>query len=213
MSQKITNDAGEEIEVFTAAEVTEQVTKATEDTKKIANDEFGKTKAQIEAERDEAKKALGERTSEFGKFRKLNDETLAKLSIAERTIYENQKVADDREQIRVKKEQEDQAARVDVALRSKAGKDEKLFTKMKELWGAIQIDAVTPEQIENKTLMVLGAIQTTQPDLLASVSGFSSGRYVPPGTSSGDKKDSFADTERGKAAAKELGLDFEPKKK
>ncbi len=40
----------------------------------------------------------------------------------------------------------------------------------------------TPEQIEQKTMMILGAIGTTQPDLIATVNGFQGGTFVPPTT-------------------------------
>ena len=81
------------------------------------------------------------------------------------------------------------------------------------MWSIIGIDAVTPEQMDSKTKMILGAISQTEPDLLASVSGFSNGSFEPPVDKNASKTDgSFADTDKGKAIAADLGLTLEPKK-
>lgn len=206
MSKKIEDDNGDEIEVYTA----EEMKAATEAAIKTKEEEFGKTKIQIEAERDEAKKALGERTTEFGQFRKLKDEAVEKLSVAERTLYENQKyMAEDKEK-REKEEKDKIEKQVDATIRSKVGTDEKLFEKVKNLYSTIGIDATTPEEIEKKTLMSMGALNISEPNLLASI-GFSGGSFTPPGEKKDDDK-SFADTDRGKQGAGELGLKLEPDK-
>lgn len=208
MSQKITQDDGTEVEVFTADEVAAQVTAAA----KAKEDEFLPKLTQTETERDEARKALGERAGEFAQFRKLSDEAVAKLGVAERTIYENGLALQEAQEKNKKLESEKAQAMVDSALKAKAGNDTKLFDKMKELWNVIGVEATTPEQIEQKTLMVLGAIGTTQPDLLASVQGFQGGSYTPP-VEKKEGETSFADTEAGKTGAAELGLTLEVPKK
>lgn len=201
---KIINDDGDEIEVYTADEVKSQVETAV----KTKETEFTTVKTTLEQELTQAKDALGQRAGEFKNFRKLNDDVLAKLDIAQRTIYENGLAL---ENARVARETSDKALRegqIDAALRLKAGSDEKLLTKMKDMWNIIGIDAQTPEAIESKTRMILGAISTTEPDLMASVAGFRGGSWNPPEV---QKKDdttvnpSLA-TPAGQGFAKDLGL-------
>lgn len=209
---KIMGEDNQEIEVYTAAE---RDAFTAEEVKKKEEEFAGKSKAEIAvivAERDEARKALGERAGEFKQFRKLNDEALAKLSVAERTIYENGLLLQEEREKNKTAEKARIDAQVETALRGKAGTDEKLFGKMKEMYEVIAIEATTPEEIDRKTMMVLGALGTTQPDLVASVAGFSSGAFEPPKPKSDDDK-SFADTDAGKAAANSLGLLTEAPKK
>lgn len=212
MSQKMEVD-GKEIEVFTPEEVTAQIAAATTKAKEDAETEFGKIKTGLETELKDTKTALAERNTEFKNFRELSKDQLAKLTTTEQALYNNQKLLHDETLKREEGEKVSKQLQIDSALRAKAGKDDKLFGKLKELWPTLQIDAVTPEQIEQKTMMILGMINTTQPDLLASVAGFSGGSWTPPGVkqTSGDEK--FGETARGKAAANELGLEIEPKKK
>jgi hypothetical protein len=204
------NDDGNEIEVFTAEEVQAKIDAATTTAVKAKEDEFGKTKSQLDAELADARKALGERAGEFKQFRELHADVVAKLSLAERTIYENQLAQKKADDTRVADDKKRQDAVVDTVLRSKAGKDEKLFTKMKDTWGIINVNATTPEEIEKKVMMVLGAIQTTEPDLLAGVAGFSGSGYMPPKQKASGDEESFGNTEKGKAMAKDLGLTLEP---
>lgn len=209
MAQKITNDEGVEIEVYTADEVKAQ----TEIAVKAKIDEFGKIQATTEAERDEALKTLGERSGEFKQFRKLTEDQAGKLTLAERTIYENglllQKANDDR----VAADKRTRDTQIDSVLKSKAGNNEKLLAKMKDMWAIIGIEANTVEEMENKSKMILGAISTTEPDLVATIAGFSSnGSYLPPEENKGGNED-FSNTEKGKKAANELGLILETPKK
>ena len=163
-----------------------------------------------EAEIIEAKKALADRAGEFRQFRKLSDDSIAKLSITEKTLYDNNLLL--QEQMEKNKQLEKSAYenKIDSVLRSKAGNDEKLFQKMKDTWSIIGVDAQTPEQIELKSKMVLGAISVSEPNLVANTSGFSGG-YMPP-VPQGQAEKSFADTEQGKAFAADLGLITEIKK-
>lgn len=206
MSQKITNDEGVEIEVYTADEVKAQVDAGI----KTKEDEFGKTKAEIEKERDDARTALNERTGEIKSFRKLNDDTVAKLGVAERTIYENQKFLSEEKERRETAEKTALDNQVTAAIRAKVGTDENLFKKVKDMYAIIGIEANTQEEIDRKTLAALGALNTTEPNLLASVNGFGGGSYTPPAPA-GEQKN-FGDTDAGKALAGELGLTLEAKK-
>lgn len=164
-----------------------------------------------ESELEVAKKALGDRAGEFKNFRELHADVVAKLSVAERAIYENQLAQERR---RVEDEAALKTAREtarDNAIRAKSGTDEKLFGKMKDMYELIAVEANTAEQIENKVKMVLGAIGTTEPDLVASVAGFTGGGFQPP-TQTKETK-SFADTERGQQGMTELGLKLPEVKK
>lgn len=194
--------SGEEIEVYTAEEVQAKV--------QAKETEFGTIKTGLESELKNAKDALGDRAREFGQFRELHKDVVDKLDVAQRTIYENQKAQHDSQIARETEEKTRIGNQVDAALRAKSGTDEKLFTKMKEMWDVVTIDARTPEEIDRKTLMILGAIGQTEPDLVASIQGFSGGSYIPPKTTSVEP--GFGETEAGKGLAKDLGLDFVPPK-
>lgn len=203
---------GKEIEVYTADEYNQgiQAQVATE-VEKVKGEYLPKI-ATLETELGQTKQALSERSGEFQQFRKLNEETVAKLSVAERTIYENGLAL---EEGRIKREAAEKATlngQVDSAIRAKAGTDQKLFDKIKSMWSIIGVEATTAEQIENKTKMILGAISTTEPDLVASVQGFSGGSFAPPVTQNADDKKSFADTDKGKQGMNELGLNIPEKK-
>ena len=204
MCAKLYDESGEEVVgALSADEVTAKILEVT----KAKEDEYTPKLKEKEDELIKAKTALGERANQFATFRKLNDETVAKLTDAERIIYENGLALSKANDDRLAVEKKNQENLVETAIRAKSGTDEKLFNKMKDMWGMIGIEANTPEQIDQKTKMILGAISTTEPNLLASVSGFSNGSYMPP--KQGDEKkegESFADTEKGKKMGEELGL-------
>lgn len=207
---KAFNEDDEEIEVYTA----DDIKAAAEDATKKKDLEWAPKITALEGELALAKKSIGDRAGEFKQFRELHQDVVAKLSVAERTIYENQLAVEKR---RVEDETRNKTALEvarDNAIRAKAGTDEKIFTKMKDMWNIIGIQANTVEEIENKIKMVLGAISTTEPNLLASVAGFTGGSFKPP-ESEQEKEKSFADTEKGKMGMDELGLKIpvEEKKK
>lgn len=203
MSKKIVDESGAEIEVYTAEEVKAQLD--------VKETEFGAVKSALETELAGAKTALGDRAREFGQFRELNKELVDKLGVAERTIYENQKAAHEQQVARETEQASRVASQVETAIRAKVGTDEKLYVEMKKMYDMVGITATTPEEIERKTAMALGALGMAAPDLMASVVGFSGGSYTPPSVSTDEK--TFAQTDRGQAAAKELGLLTEVPKK
>ena len=205
---KIMNEDGAEIEVYTAAEVQA----AKDEVIKAKEAEYTPKIKEYEDNLAEAKKALGDRASEFSQFRKLSDAAVAKLSIAEKTLYDNQLLMEKMNNERKELEKKNLDTAVDNVIKSKVGTDEKVVAKVKELWGMFNIEATTPEQIENKTQMILGAIHSTQPDLLTSVRGFGSGSHLPPDKTGMEDK-SFGDTDKGKGLANELGLILEIPKK
>lgn len=204
---KYTDKDGNEVEAFSAEEVQAQV--ATAVTAKES--EFGKTKAQIEAERDEARVALSQRSGEFAQFRKLNEDQVKQLTEKDRIIYENGLALQQANEKAEKIQKDNLENTINGVIKAKAGDNEKLVTKIKDMWSLFGLEATTPEQIENKTKMIIGAIGSTEPDLVASVAGFSGG-FQPPVVQKKDGE-SFGDTERGKAAAAELGIILEAPKK
>lgn len=200
----IDETSGEEVEVYTADEVeaakTEAVTaKETELNPRIKT---------LEEELTGAKTALGQRANEFAQFRKLNDEQVAKLTETERQLYENGLVLEQERQKRITAEETTRTATVDGVIKVKSNGNQALADKMKEMWAVIDIDANTPEQIEAKATMVLGALSTTVPDLVAAANAFMGGSYTPPVTKP-KEGETFADSPEGKAAAAELGLTLE----
>lgn len=208
MTMKVTNDEGVEVEVYTA----DEMKAASEAAVQAKEKEFTPIKTKLETDLADATKALGERAGEFKQFRKLNDDVVVKLSVAERTIYENGLALQEAREKDEKRTKDDNARLVDTAIRAKVGTDEKLFTKVKDMYSLIGIEATTPEAVERKVLATLGAIGTTEPDLVASVAGFSGGSYIPPVVKK-EGEGSFADTEQGKRGAVELGLKLEADKK
>lgn len=212
MAMKVQNDDGQEVEVYTADEVKTQADAAVATAVAAKETEFSVVKTELEGKLTDAEKRAQERSGEFAQFRKMSDEDKAKLTVAERTIYENGLALAQANEARVAADTAALTERVNGVIKSKAGDNVKLSEKMKEMWPLITIEATTPEQIEAKAQMVLGAISSTVPDLLANVSGFNGGSYLPPQP---EKKEgeTFADTAAGKGLAGELGLTIEPPKK
>lgn len=206
--RKITDeDTGEEIEVYTAAEV-----QAEKDTAIAAKEaEFAPIKTKLETDLGEARTSLSARAGEFAQFRKLSDEQIKKLDEKDRIIYENGLALQQEREKSANTEKARIDGLVEATLRGKAGTDEKLFTKMKSMWDVIGIEATTPEAAEAKAKMIIGAIGATEPDLVASLGSFSGG-FQPPAAKKEEEK-SYADSDQGKAAANELGLLTEPPKK
>lgn len=210
MTIKIPNpeNEAEEIEVYTAAEVAER-----EGTVRTTVEGEWKPKyEEVTGKLTAAEQAAAVRAGEFSQFRRLSEEQVKQLSEKDATIYNNQKVIAEGIEREAAAKKAATETLVNTAIKAKAGNDAKLADRMKELWPLIGIEANTPEEIENKTKMVLGAISTTQPDLVASVQGFSGGMFEPPKPAGQKDGESFADTERGKQGAAELGLILEKPK-
>jgi len=208
MSQKIEQADGTEVEVFTAAEVTAQI--AAEVAKKET--EFGTVRTDLEGKLTEAQKAAADRAQQFGEFRKLNEQQLEKLTVAERTIYENTLLLQAEREKNAGADKTAYDAAVDATIRAKIGNDPKLFDKAKAMYGLINLEDVTPAQMQQRVAAAVGALVQTEPDLLASLGVSSSGTYMPP-VQKAAGEESFADTERGRAGAAELGIIIEAPKK
>lgn len=208
MPHKITGEDGVEFETYTADEVKSQVEAGV----KLKEAEFAPKLTAAEQEKIRLEGLLATRAEEFKGFRKLGEDQVAKLTAAERTIYENGVALEDERKKRADFEKKVYGDQVDATLRTKANGDEKLFAKMKEMWAVIGIEALTPDAISKKADMVLGSLRVSEPDLVASVIGITSGNALPPKPAGSGEK-SFADTDKGKAAAAELGLTLEIPKK
>lgn len=201
MAQKVEID-GVETEVYTAAEVQERETA----TRAAVEGEYKPKLEEATTKLTEAEKRAAERAGEFKQFRELNEKQVAELSEKDRIIYENTKVVKETQDMLAAERTKGIDAQVAAAITAKAGSNEKLAGRMKDMWSVIGITATTPEEIALKANMVLGALSTTEPDLVASVGTFS-GAAMPPGGTKTDK--GFGETEAGKAAATELGLKLE----
>lgn len=196
------NNEGSTIDVYTAEELAAkaaevegiykpQVTKLTEDL-------------------TDAQKRMAERATEFGQFRKLSDEQVKDLSVANRTIYENQLAMADKDAKLAEADKKTYNSTVDQAIRAKVGNDPKLIEKAREMYDLIGLEDITPEQVQARAAAAVGALSQIQPDLVASL-GFVSGSFEPPKAKDAGEV-SFADTERGKEGAALLGLTLEPPK-
>lgn len=198
---------GEQVEVFTAAEVEAAKTEI----KTTVEAEYAPKLADLTTKITAAETAAAARAGEFTNFRKLSDEQVAALAEKDRIIYQNSLVLKEEQDKRVALEKTTHDNAVTSVIKGKAGTNADLQKKMEEMWPLIQIEALTPEQMEAKAQMVLGAISTTTPNLLAGVIGFT-GSYAPP-SGDDDGKKGFGETERGKAMAGALGLLTEAPKK
>jgi hypothetical protein len=204
---KMIQDDGSEIDVFTADEVSAREVAAAEAATGKLKPDLDKSAAEV----TRLETLLKNRAQDFAAFRTLSEEQVAKLDEKDRIIYENQVQLKNATDQRIADAAAAQKVVITNAIKAKAGDNAKLVERMTEMYDLIGVKAETPEQIEAKVLMTLGAIGTATPDLVASVNGFSGGSYAPPVVPGNDGK-SFADTEQGKAGASELGLTLEAKK-
>lgn len=175
--------------------------------------EFNGVKTALEGTIVEKDKIISQRATEFQQFRKLNDEDKAKLTAAELTIYQNQEFMAKQSEEKAAAEKTAHDKSVEAAIRAKAGTDENLFTNIKNMYALIGLDDSVAGGIDQRLTAALGALGSTQPDLVAKVQGFSGGSYKPPVVEK-EGEPSYADTPAGQAAAKEFGLLTEaPKQK
>lgn len=197
MSQKVDID-GVETEVYTA----DEVAAAKAEVEGIYKPQLDEVTGKL----TEAEKRAAERAGEFKQFRELNEKQVTELSEKDRILYENTKALKAATDEIAAERNKGIEAQVAAAIALKAGGNEKLAGRMKDLWSIIGVEAKTPEDIAHKANMVLGALSTTEPDLVASVGTFS-GAALPP--NGGSQEKGFGETDRGKAAAAELGFKIE----
>ncbi len=191
---------GEMVEVYTAEEHTAAV-----DAAKVAVEGEWKPKVDtLTKDLTEAQRAAAVRSGEFKEFRKLSEEQVEKLSEAQKTIYQNTLLLAEKDAKLAEGAKTSRESAVTAAIRAKVS-DEKIAAEVRKMYDIIGLDDATPEGIVARTNAALGALNTTQPDLLASI-GFSGGSFQPPQKES--DKESFADTDAGKGLAKELGLEI-----
>lgn len=193
------NNEGATIEVYTAEELAAKEA------------EFTTVRIVLEEKLTDAEKRATERAGEFAQFRKLSDEQVSKLTVAERTIYENQVAMAAKDELLAAADKKTYDSTVDATIRAKVGNDPKVFEKVKAMYSLIGLEDVTPEQMQARVSAAAGAVMQTEPDLLAMVSVTPGGSFEPPKPKAQGEQ-SFADTEKGKSFAKALGLTTEPPK-
>lgn len=196
------NNEGATIEVYTAEEL---AAKAIE-----VENTYKPQVTQLTEKLTDAEKRMAERAGEFAQFRKLSDDQVKELSVAQRTIYENSLLLQAEREKNAGADKQAYESAVGQAIRSKVGNDPKLIEKAREMYDLIGLEDVTPEQIQARAAAAVGALSQTQPDMVASL-GFTNGSFEPPKAKETGEQ-SYADTEAGKAAAKALGLTLEPPK-
>lgn len=206
MTIKIEHE-GQEIEVYTAAEMTAREAEA----RTAVENEYKPKLSAEQAEKARLEGLLTSRAEEFKGFRKLSDEAVAKLGEAERIIYENGVALAEANEKVAAGEKEKRANAITASIKAKVGNNEALATKVKDMYQLVGLDDSTPEGVEKRVLAALGALGQVEPDIVAQIQGFQGGSYVPPVTVKADE--GFGATERGKAGAAELGLVIEPPKK
>lgn len=208
MTMKIENDKGEEIEVYTADEVQAREAAA----RTAVEGEYKPKLEDLTGKLTKAEQSAAQRAVEFGQFRKLSEDQVKALSEKDAIIYANQLKFQEMAEADVAAKKLAAETTRDAVIRAKVGTDQKLFDKVKDMYSLIGIEANTTQEIERKVLATLGALGQTEPDLVATISGFNVGSFEPPKQKT-DQDKSFADTDAGKAAAKELGLTLEAPKK
>lgn len=198
---------GEEVEVFTAAEVQERETTV----RTAVEGEYKPKVTELETKLTDAQKAATLRAEEFGQLRRLTDDQKLKLSATELALYENQVTLDDERKKTAASADAAKKSSIEAAIRAQVGVDQKVFDEAKKMYELIGIEDNTPEGITTRVKAAIGALGTTAPDLLAAA-GFSSGSFEPPKPANKDSE-SYADSEAGKAAAADLGIILEAPKK
>lgn len=203
MSHKVEID-GVETEVYTAAEVEVQ--------RAGVKAEYEPKLTAAEAETVRLDGLLKERADEFKGFRKMNEDQVAKLTAAERIIYENGLALEKEREINAGHAKTAKESAIAKAVRAKVGTDTKLFEEALKMYQLVGIDDTTPEGITARATAAFGALSTTQPDLLASA-GFSSGGGFAPPVEQNENDKGFGTTDAGKAFAERMGMLVEPPKK
>lgn len=197
--QKVEID-GVEVEVYTATEHTAAVDAA----KAAVQAEYDPKLSAAENEKIRLEGLLEVRAGEIKGIKRLSDEAVAKLSVAERVNYDNTiKIAEQQEKSE-KDAAEAKKNTITTVIKAKVGNDVKLLEEATKMYGLVGLDDTTPEQIAIRVDAAIGALARTQPNLLATA-GFSSvGDFRPPVQD--DTQKSYADTPEGKEAAKKFGL-------
>lgn len=195
---------GVETEVFTEADVAAR--------EAAVKSEFEPKLTAAETEKVRLEGLLKDRAEEFKGFRKLSDEQVAKLDVAQRTIYENGLALEAEREKNAGYAKTAKESSIAAAVRAKVGTDAKLFEEAMKMYQLVGIDDNTPEGISARATAAFGALSTSQPDLLASA-GFSLGGGFAPPEEKSKGEQTFADTDAGKEFAKSMGMVIEPPKK
>ena len=202
--QKVEID-GKEVEVYLASEVTERETAA-----KAAVEAEWKPKVDDLTTKYEKAVADGRSKSKsIADFKELTDSQYAKLDEVQKTLYDNQKLIADQGKVISEIDQKTYESAVAAGIARVVGADKATQEKVKAMYDAINLEDDTPEKIETRARAALGALGGSQPDLLSSLGFVGGGWQSKPNETKAKEGDTFADTDAGRAAARELGLKIE----
>jgi len=189
----VQNEAGEDIEVFTAEERDAYANE-------IAEQKIGETKSDYEKRISEREEFFNQQSGNVSNLRKTLEDKNNKLSVAEKQMAEMLIKQEDSEKARL-----DYA--FDLKIKEKANGNADIEKKIRENLSMVNIDAKTPEQIEAKINFAYGGVLQQNPDLLAVSRGFSgTGTVYPGGNKPPEKKENLADTERVQQVGKMYGF-------
>ena len=195
---KFLDQDGNEVEAFTQEE--RDAYAAT-----IVEQKVGETKAEYESRIKDREEFHASQKENFGKLRELSEKQLAELNAKDRIIYDNQIALQKANEEREKSEKETLTAKIDAEIKAKSNGNADLEAKIRANLEFINIDARTPEQISAKVALARGGVFEQNPDMLAMVGGYN-GTVYPGGVKPTEKKESFADTERGKEIMRQAGM-------
>lgn len=193
---------GKTITVYTQEEVAAQVEAA----KTEVSGELGTKLTAAEAEKTRLEGLLNERAGEFGQFRKLNEEQKAKLSQAELANYQIQEQLNTANESIASLKGEIAQGKIDAVIAAQCGNDPDLITKVKTMYGKIDMPAGSPEEIAARVRAAFGAIAPQDRNVAAFIASTGgNGAYQPPQPQNAADKPS----ERVAQGAQELGLKIE----
>lgn len=201
MSQVITNDAGEELTVFTEAEVKEQSTVAVEAAKKEIMESTGKTIAEKEAEIQRLAKVSAEKTQNFKRYNEMTIEekkvydanTTELLKRDELRSKENE---DLRNRLEEKEKREKESVKRSV-IDSIHNNDEKIKKEVEKNYDMLAgMPETTPEEIHQRAIAAarLAGVQTDPRNPLYTAYSGEAPKSKP------EKDPEFTETTRGKEA-------------
>jgi hypothetical protein len=196
---KIENDEGKEIEVFTAEEVAAR--------EKAAGEAVGKTEgeknAALQAELEKARRVLSEKTDNFKKLHEMTEEEKSKMSAAQIESAKRMEAAETRASALEEEIKKDKTTRSDKA-REKAlarysGTDEKVKEKLVENYKLINLPEGDEDEINRKVEAAWNMMGVGKPKVNPLNQSWQ-GDAPNKGSS-----ENFAESERGKAALKNMG--------
>mgnify|MGYP000441014350 CR=1 FL=1 len=177
--------------------------------------EWGKSMTESTGKIKELETALTERSAEFGKFRKLNQEERDKLTVREKELYDQQLELNTKMEELAKNQESFSKTQRETELKSlaltKANGNQALADKILFNYNRLADDDSTAELKLARIESAFALVPQQEVNTLLAAHNAGGGNAGPV-----EKKgEGFADSEAGKKAGQELGLSFakdEPKK-